>query len=65
MRDYFKSAYAKHFGIEVEVHVRVVIRKKINMRERQQIEESYYTDEKKKMMEILKGELQKQGKFIK
>lgn len=33
MRDRFKVEYAKMFGREVEVHVRVVIRKKVMKRD--------------------------------
>jgi GTPase Era involved in 16S rRNA processing len=31
VRDHFKANYAKTYGVEVEVHVRVVIRKKMMM----------------------------------
>ena len=42
MRDYFKASYAKHYGVEIEVHVRVVIRKKKLTRQVEHIESSYY-----------------------
>lgn len=50
VRDHFKSNYAKFYGVEVEVHVRVVIRKNILTRGTQEIEESYHEQEKKQTM---------------
>jgi hypothetical protein len=65
MRDYFKASYAKHFGVEVEVHVRVVLRKKKIMREMQQIESSYYDDETKESMRLLREKFEEEGKLLK
>ena len=42
VRDHFKANYAKIYSKEVEIHVRVVPRKKLLMRDNEEIEGSYY-----------------------
>ena len=42
VRDHFKTNYAKIYGVEVEVHVRVVIRKKPMLRDTEELESSHY-----------------------
>lgn len=65
VRDHFKSNYAKFYGAEVEVHVRVVIRKKVLTRSSEEIEDSFYQEEKKQTMNMLKKELTYSGKMLK
>ena len=65
MRDYFKASYAKLFGVEVEVHVRVVLRKKKIMREMQQLESSYFEDETRDSMNMLREKFEREGKLLK
>ena len=57
VRDHFKTNYAKLYSKEIEVHVRVVIRKKLMMRETEEIESSYHRLEADKNMEFMKKDL--------
>ena len=57
VRDHFKTNYAKLYSKEIEVHVRVVIRKKLMMKETEEIESSCHRLEADKNMEFMKKDL--------
>jgi GTPase Era involved in 16S rRNA processing len=64
VRDHFKTNYAKIYQKEVEVHVRVTIRKETMMREQEEIESSYYKQKVKQDMRLIEQTLNKEGKLI-
>ena len=64
MRDRFKVEWAKLKGKEVEVHVRVVIRRKVMKADMEHIESAYYDHETKRTMQIYRDHLIKKGKFL-
>jgi hypothetical protein len=57
MRDHFKAAYAQQFGVEVEVHARVVVRRKQLTRGFEQVEGSYHLQAQQQQMHMLREQL--------
>ena len=65
MRAHFRASYAKHYGVEVEIHARIMVRQKRLMRDEEHMEGAYHVQEGKDVMSMLRKQFQKQGKFIK
>jgi GTPase Era involved in 16S rRNA processing len=53
VREHFKTNYAKIYKKEVDVHVRVTIRRETGMREQEEIESSYYKQKVNQEMKLI------------
>lgn len=64
VRAHFRASYAKMYGREAEVHVRVVVRRKRMLREEERVEEQYFQQLAVKDMEVMQDQLRRKGKIL-